>query len=558
MKTTTDVKKYSLSFRLMASINLTAFIVLVAMTSFIVTTMSEIVEKQIDNEAQTTLHSLKNSLANYVIEKNRENLKKILDDIASDETINEIFIYDKDKKLLERSRNLNQKIHEETKKIFTKKEDIIKLGSENLGSLGYIEIKYNHNEIKDIRDKFLQISAISILFSQIILAFVMWFTLSRSIKALNITTEKLRSLSKETSESSQEVESVSEEVSSSANEQASSIQETVATLDEITSQVTATVESVNNSTKKSEESLLHANEGKVVVSEMIHSMTAIGESNKEIMDEIARGNEKIGGIVKIINAISQKTAVINDIVFQTKLLSFNASVEAARAGEHGKGFAIVAEEVGKLAQMSGSASTEIAAILNESILKVNAVILEINQNVKKLTDVGGEKVQSGMEIAKKCGVVLQDIVENASIVKSMLTEISVASQEQAEGVRNIAAAMNQLDQATLNNNKAAALSSENAKHLSQQSTSLQDAIVDLEKEIFGGKKIIKSVPSQGPLKNNVLKLEPKKKEKKEEKIEEKIEEKKSPIKLEPKPHSPKKNEANNSLPTYNDPRFEDV
>lgn len=479
-------KKYSLMFKLMTAINVTSLLVLISIMSFSLRNTIIMAEKDVDHEIEALMGSVQNTFADYVTDTDQSNIKKLAFDLVENETINEVLIFDKNKKLITSVKNSNPAVHALTEKVLTNKKDIIKLGREKEGAIGSIELKYNHNHIIEIKKDSFIAGIISIFLSQIILALVIWFFLSRSIKNLNLTTEKLRDLSNATSDSSKEVESISEEVSSSSNEQAASIQETVATLDEITSQVNSTVESVNNSTKKSEESLGHANSGKNVVTEMIGSMEAIGLSNKNIMDEIAKGNERIGGIVKIINEISQKTAVINDIVFQTKLLSFNASVEAARAGEHGKGFAVVAEEVGKLAQMSGTASTEIATILSDSIVKVNNVIEETNKNVKSLTDIGADKVANGMKIADRCGRVLDEIVTNATIVSSMLNEISVASKEQAEGVRNIATAMNQLDQATLSNNRAAASSSQNAKTLSNHSQSLQSAVIELEKEIFGG------------------------------------------------------------------------
>jgi methyl-accepting chemotaxis protein len=77
------------------------------------------------------------------------------------------------------------------------------------------------------------------------------------------------------------------------------------------------------------------------------------------IQELKENLSRISEVFKIVQEIAEKTNVINDIVFQTKLLSFNASVEAARAGEHGKGFAVVSEEIGKLAASSGKASVEI-------------------------------------------------------------------------------------------------------------------------------------------------------------------------------------------------------
>ncbi|AUN98359.1 hypothetical protein C0V70_09630 [Bacteriovorax stolpii] len=591
--------KHSLMFRLMTAINLSALIILIAMGTFNFNRTTTEVERQIDDAAEALINSVKFTTAEYIKTGNYKNIQSIAESMATDSSINEVFFYDKDKKLIAKANNKDELVHKETSHLFQKDSEIIKLGEEKAGPVGYVTIKYNHNEINPIKKDFIISGIIANIVSQVILALVMWWTLSRSLKAMNLTTDKLKEITTATRNSSTELEGISHEVSSSANEQAASIQETVATLDEITSQVNTTVDSVANSTKKSEESLSIATEGKQVVDEMIGSMEAIGKSNQDIMEEIARGNERIGGIVKIINEISEKTKVINDIVFQTKLLSFNASVEAARAGEHGKGFAVVAEEVGKLAQVSGKASTEIADILGDSIVKVNSVIEETNRNVKTLTEAGSLKVEDGMKVAARCGTVLEDIVTNATVVKNMLNEISIASKEQAEGVRNIAAAMNQLDQATLNNNKAAAQSSENAKHLSTHANSLQIAVTDLETEIFGGKMTVEASPKKAskeapkkemPKEIEVYKEVAKKVEVKTEVRSEKQVEKHldMPKKTAHKAEAPKAKKsfeapkkdnvlpmvakkevkhaapaaktkvASNSTPAYDDPRFEDV
>ncbi len=576
-------KKRSLMIRLMSSVNVSALIILVAMASFILSRTIKTVEQNIDGEIKDTLlGSVQFTLANYVKDNNTETLNKLAEDMVNDDAVNEAYIYDKDKKLIASATNKNSDVIKNTKQLYEASANIVKLGEEKNGPVGSVVIKYNHNEVETIKNDFYIIGIISIICSQLVLAFVMWFSLSKSIKTINATTDKLRTLAESTSKSSKEVESISEEVSSSANEQAASIQETVATLDEITSQVTATADSVDNSTKKSEESLSIATQGKTVVTEMIQSMEAIGQSNKDIMEEIARGNERIGGIVKIINEISEKTAVINDIVFQTKLLSFNASVEAARAGEHGKGFAVVAEEVGNLAQMSGKASTEISAILSDSVIKVNSVIEETNRNVQSLTKIGGEKVSDGMKVADRCGLVLEDIVVNATIVKNMMNEISVASAEQAEGIRNITAAMNQLDQATLSNNKSAAMSSQSAKELLEHSVSLNYAVVELEKEIFGGEQTTTTNNVKTPVKKTEVSRSPAVVEKPKAKVEHQnnvipMTAKKAPAKTAPvkaavtatapvKAPAPVKLVETTSKPKtgasvtpgYDDPRFEDV
>jgi len=272
-------KKRSLMIRLMSSVNVSALIILVAMASFILSRTIKTIEHNIDGEIKDILlGSVQYTLADYITSNNSETLKKLAGDMVNDDAVNEAYIYDKDKKLIATATNKNSDVTKNTKQLYEASANIIKLGDEKSGPVGSILIKYNHNEIESIKNDFYLIGIISIICSQLVLAFVMWFSLSRSIKTINATTDKLRSLAESTSKSSKEVESISEEVSSSANEQAASIQETVATLDEITSQVTATVDSVDNSTKKSEESLSIATEGKTVVTEMIQSMEAIGQS----------------------------------------------------------------------------------------------------------------------------------------------------------------------------------------------------------------------------------------------------------------------------------------
>jgi methyl-accepting chemotaxis protein len=129
------------------------------------------------------------------------------------------------------------------------------------------------------------------------------------------------------------------------------------------------------------------------------------------MNQINYSNEQMSEIVKVIQEIETKTKVINDIVFQTKLLSFNASVEAARAGEQGKGFAVVAEEVGNLAQMSGNAAKEISIpvliIHDENDVDVNikaAYNIKENLNISDLMitkNLGHRKILGNTEVIKR-------------------------------------------------------------------------------------------------------------------------------------------------------------
>ncbi len=311
------------------------------------------------------------------------------------------------------------------------------------------------------------------------------FYFSRAIKKIIALSLELQKASEATEKSGLDVGSTSQRVSASVTQQASAIQETVSTLNELTAMVNKSVESARKSTEKANSGHQIARTGKESVDQMISAMNQINSGNREVMDQMTNSNKEIGNIIQVINEISEKTNVINDIVFQTKLLSFNASVEAARAGEHGKGFAVVAEEVGNLAQMSGAASKEIDELLKDSIKRVEDIVSRTQSSVETLMQSTSAKIENGVNVAKKCGESLDQVVLNVEDVKRMMDEISGASQEQAEGINNITTAMNELDEATHSNSAVASETENCAKTLQEQADSLGRVVYTLREELLG-------------------------------------------------------------------------
>lgn len=288
------------------------------------------------------------------------------------------------------------------------------------------------------------------------------------------------------SNSSGHVSQASTESASSANtlseastEQAASLQETMASIEEISAMVAQNAESANKAKSAVDANQQVSDEGSRSVSNMLKAIDEIKETNDKILNQMESSNKEFGEIVKIISEIGDKTKVINDIVFQTKLLSFNASVEAARAGEHGKGFAVVAEEVGNLAQMSGNAAKEITDMLTNSIKKVNEIVETTTQRVDQLVEVGKDKISMGQATAQKSRESLEKISENARMVASMVTEITHASKEQAQGVQEINKAISQLDQVTQQNSSVAQRSSSQAEQLNKEAQVLASAVDSL-------------------------------------------------------------------------------
>lgn len=277
----------------------------------------------------------------------------------------------------------------------------------------------------------------------------------------------------------------STELSASASQQAAAIQQTSAAIEEISSMVARNSDNAASSDETARSSEETARRGQQAVELMIGSVKEIEQSNLSIKAQVDESNQQMARIVMMIKAIGEKTKVINDIVFQTKLLSFNASVEAARAGEAGKGFAVVAEEVGSLAQMSGKASQEISGMLDESIRDVERIVEETRSKVDQLMNSGRTKIEVGARTAVQCGKILDEIVASSNRMATSVNEISSACAEQTKGTQEISRAMTQLDQATHQNSAASEQAASASNQLSSQAELLRDSVSDLVSLVNG-------------------------------------------------------------------------
>src|SRR5574344_732147 len=187
-----------------------------------------------------------------------------------------------------------------------------------------------------------------------------------------------------------------------STEQAASIQETSSTLEESSSMVHQTTQNTKEADKLAKQTKESADKGSQEMQVMLDAMKELKTSS----DEIAK-------IIK----------VIDEIAFQTNILSLNAAVEAARAGDAGKGFAVVAEEVRNLAQRSAEAAKDTAKIIEDNI---------------SLSD-------KCLTISEQVSLVLTDINTESSKVTDLLAEISTASQEQEIGIDQISKAVSQME-----------------------------------------------------------------------------------------------------------------
>lgn len=312
-----------------------------------------------------------------------------------------------------------------------------------------------------------------------------FFFVSRIGKEFSRIIMQLFSEAQQMRESVKDISDAAGRLAQATTEQASALQETAASIEEMNAMIKKSAESAQRSRDVAQKSRNVATQGKVSVEEMMIAIEDIHQSHDSIMKAIDESHREFSGIVKVISEIGQKTKVINDIVFQTKLLSFNASVEAARAGEHGKGFAVVAEEVGSLAQMSGNAAKEISGMLEQSIKKVEGIVNNTREKVDGLISQGRKKVEAGSLVAKACGDVLEEVVQHVTHLNNMVEEISTASQEQSQGISEITRAINQLDHVTHSNAITSQQTASAAVQLDSQTQSTL-SYVDQLHEIVNG------------------------------------------------------------------------
>ena len=261
-------------------------------------------------------------------------------------------------------------------------------------------------------------------------------SLTAGIKLVGNNTSEILAMSMNTGKAlnnnTQVLSSASNDLSQSSNTQAASLEETAAALEEITANIQANTQST------------------AMMAQLAHNVTKSANDGQELANQTAVSMDEINAKVSSIN---EAIEVIDQIAFQTNILSLNAAVEAATAGEAGKGFAVVAAEVRNLANRSADAAKEI----------------------KDIVEIAKAKAENGKDISDNMITGYKKLSEDISKTISTIDEVATSSKEQERGIVQINNAVNELDHATQKNAQVANEISNMAGNITTMSNSLVTA-----------------------------------------------------------------------------------
>jgi len=225
---------------------------------------------------------------------------------------------------------------------------------------------------------------------------------------------KVKSSSESVASSSNELSASSEQTSRGITEQAGRAHQIATASNEMSQTIMDVARNASSIASSASETLKIADSGKEIVTKSIEEVKAIEETVRESAKLISSLGERSREIGDIVN-------VIKDIADQTNLLALNAAIEAARAGEQGRGFAVVADEVRKLAERTGKATAEISGL----IVSIQG---EMQEAVGSMVD-GTERVSVGVQFSEQAGEALRNIVTSVTDLQSMVQQIASSTEE---------------------------------------------------------------------------------------------------------------------------------
>ncbi|MCL5237808.1 MAG: methyl-accepting chemotaxis protein [Nitrospirae bacterium] len=292
------------------------------------------------------------------------------------------------------------------------------------------------------------------------------------LSAIKTMDEKLKSVLAETksaadnlASASQELSASSEQMSRGMTEQSTRASQIAASSEEMSQTVVDIAKNSSNMASSAVETTRIAKDGEEIVSRSVQEVKAIADTVNEsakLMSDLGDRSRQIGDIID----------VIKDIADQTNLLALNAAIEAARAGEQGRGFAVVADEVRKLAERTSKATAEIGGM-------IGAIQNEVERAVENM-DSGTKRVEIGVEFSTKAGSALHSIVSSVEGLQSMVQQIASATEEMSTTSEQISGDIDMIASVSKETSSSSGQIAKSAADLARLSSGLQRVVAQFK------------------------------------------------------------------------------
>ena len=284
-------------------------------------------------------------------------------------------------------------------------------------------------------------------------------------EAMLVAADKLEQVGGVVSSASTELSAQIEQSDRGAAESAQRLSEAATAMNEMNATVQEVAKNAGSASTASAETKQKAEAGAQVVEKAVHSIEQVHQMSLELKDDMAQLNEHAQDITRIMN-------VISDIADQTNLLALNAAIEAARAGEAGRGFAVVADEVRKLAEKTMASTNDVG----------NAIKAIQESTAKSMGGVDNavERIGLATDLASRSGQALQEIVKNAEVTADQVNAIATASEEQSAASEEINQSIVQVNDMSRQTAEAMAEAAKAVSDLAAQAQGLTDLIQELK------------------------------------------------------------------------------
>jgi len=277
-----------------------------------------------------------------------------------------------------------------------------------------------------------------------------------------------------TASASNQISANSEEMAAGAQEQSSQTAEVAKAVEKMTETIKETTKNSSIAAESAKKSGLVAKEGGKVVIETIEGMNRIAEvvaKSAATVQALGRNSDQIGEII----------GVIDDIANQTNLLALNAAIEAARAGEQGRGFAVVADEVRKLAERTTKATKEIATMIKQIQKDTGGAVASMEEGTKE--------VESGKLLADKAGEALKQIIQGAEQVVDVITHVAELSEKQSSAAEEISKNLDLINNVTQESTAGIQQTARASEDLNRLTINLQELISKFRIKIIDSTKL---------------------------------------------------------------------